>query len=176
MRKIVLLAGVGILALLAGISARHLPDSSQALKGSVLPDFNFPDTSGRQHSISEWRGKVLVINFWATWCPPCLKEMPEFNALQKRYSEQGLQFIGIAIEDNEPVAKHLAENPVDYPILVGDNAAITLSQQLGNLVNAVPFSVVVGRDGRVLHTHPGEFSTKQILDTVKDELSAAVNR
>lgn len=171
MKKILLLAGVGVLALLAGIAAR-LPDSSQGLKGSTLPDFNFPDTSGRQHAISEWRGKVLVINFWATWCPPCLKEMPVFSDLQKLFGEQGLQFIGIAIEDNDPVARHLAGNPVNYPILVGDAAAIALSQQLGNLVNAVPFSVVVGRDGRILHTHPGEFSAEQILDTVKIELKA----
>ena len=80
-----------------------------------LPDINFPDVSGNFHSISEWRGKILIINFWATWCPPCLKEIPEFIALQEQYSDIGLQFIGIAIDDQDSVQEYLALNQNQLP-------------------------------------------------------------
>jgi len=97
-----------VLALGAGILARGLLSPAEQISPMTLPDFNLPDVQGNQHNISEWHGKILIINFWATWCSPCRKEIPEFMALQEQYAAYGLQFIGIAIDDQEPVEEYLA--------------------------------------------------------------------
>ncbi len=122
--------------------------------------------SGDQRNVSEWQGKILVINFWATWCPPCRKEIPEFVALQEQYGDKGLQFVGIAIEDREPVSEYLNTIKINYPILIGGDKGIALAQQLGNIINAVPFTIVVNPQGQVIHRQPGEFSREKVLEII----------
>ena len=155
-----------LLALGGGILARGFLSSTEPTQPTPLPDFSLPDVAGTQHAISEWQGKIRVINFWATWCPPCLKEMPEFIALQEQYADKGLQFIGIAIDDQEPVEKYLASTKVNYPILIGDVTGIALAHQLGNIVDAVPFTVVVNQQGQIIHRQPGEFSKEEIMKII----------
>ncbi|MDO9142540.1 MAG: TlpA disulfide reductase family protein, partial [Methylobacter sp.] len=103
MKQTALIILAALIALALGISVRQLSLNADNNEPSPLPEFSLPDLIGHQRSISEWRGKVLVINFWATWCPPCRKEIPDFIALQQRYNDQGVQFIGIALEDQKPV-------------------------------------------------------------------------
>jgi len=155
-----------LLALGGGIMARGLLSSFEQTSPTSLPDFNFPDVSGNLHSISEWQGKILVINFWATWCSPCRKEIPEFVALQNQYSAKGLQFIGIAIDEQEPVEEYLAATKINYPILIGSVTGIALAHQLGNQIDAVPFTLVVNQQGQIIHQHPGEFSSEQIMEII----------
>lgn len=166
MKQTGLIIVAAIIALGLGISARYFFPPAEKTGISVLPEFNLPDLSGHQHNISEWRGKVLVINFWATWCPPCLKEIPDFVALQEQYADKGLQFIGIALEDREPVAEYTAATNINYPILLGGDNGIALSQQLGNNVGAVPYTLVVGRQGQIIFRHPGELSKQQIAEVI----------
>ncbi len=155
-----------LLALGGGIIARGLLSPVEQTSPIPLPDFNLPDVSGNQHNISEWQGKIRVINFWATWCPPCLKEIPEFMALQEQYSAKGLQFIGIAIDDQEPVEEYLAKTKINYPVLIGGVTGIALAHQLGNSIDAVPFTLVVNQQGQIIHKHPGEFSREQIMEII----------
>ena len=131
-----------------------------------LPDFNLPDIFNNLHSISEWKGKILIINFWATWCQPCRKEIPEFIALQEQYSDKGLQFIGIAIDDQGSVEEYLVKTKINYPILIGDTTGIDLAHQLGNNIDAVPFTLIVNQQGKIIHQHPGEFSREQIMEII----------
>ena len=166
MKQTGLIIIAALIALGLGITARHLFSPAENTGPSALPEFNLPDLSGRQHNISEWQGKVLVINFWTTWCPPCLKEIPDFIALQQQYAAQGVQFIGIALEDKEPVAKFAAASNINYPILLGGDKGITLAQQLGNNVGAVPYTLVVDRPGQIVHRHPGEFSKEQLMSII----------
>ncbi len=166
MKQTGLIIIAAIIALGLGISARHLFPPTEKSDPSTLPAFNLPDLSGRQHNISEWQGKVLVINFWATWCPPCLKEIPVFIALQEHYTTKNVQFIGIALEDKEPVAKFAAASKINYPILLGGDNGITLAQQLGNNVGAVPYTLVVDRQGQIIHRHQGEFSKEQLVTII----------
>ncbi len=157
---------VAVLALGGGIIARGLLSPTDQTSVMSLPDFTLPDVSGQPHAISEWQGKLRVINFWATWCGPCLKEIPEFIALQEQYADKGLQFIGIAVDSPEAVATYLSSININYPILVGDMPAISIAHQLGNNIDAVPFTVIVNQQGQIIHQHAGEFSKEQILEII----------
>ncbi|MDO9047895.1 MAG: TlpA disulfide reductase family protein [Methylobacter sp.] len=166
MKQTGLIIIAAIIALGLGITARHLFPPAEKPGTSALPAFTLPDLSGHQHNIAEWQGKILVVNFWATWCPPCLKEIPDFIALQEQYADKDVQFIGIALEDREPVAKYAAATKISYPILLGGDKGITLANQLGNSVDAVPYTLIVDRQGQIIHRHPGEFSKEQILEII----------
>ncbi|MGR9106877.1 MAG: TlpA family protein disulfide reductase [Gammaproteobacteria bacterium] len=131
-----------------------------------LEAFSLPDTEGREHNINEWRGKVLVINFWATWCPPCLEEIPHFITLQESYRDRGLQFIGIAVDENESVREFSAKARFNYPNLIAGLAGAGLAASLGNPAGVVPYSVVVDREGRVVATHSGLFAPDDLRRAV----------
>ena len=160
-----------VLALGGGILARGLLLPAEQTSPAPLPEFNLADVSGNQHNISEWQGKIRIINFWATWCPPCLKEIPEFMTLQKQYADKGLQFIGIAIDDQEAVEEFLATAKINYPILIGGVTGIALAHQLGNVVDAVPFTLFVNQQGRIIHRQPGEFSREKIMEIITPQLN-----
>jgi peroxiredoxin len=166
MKQTSLIIIAAMLALGLGMTVRHFFSATATVNTTTLPEFSLPDLSGHQHAISEWQGKVLVINFWATWCPPCRKEIPHFMALQEQYKVLGLQFIGIALDDQELIDEFIATNQVNYPILLGGNKAIILARQLGNSIDAVPYTVIVNRQGQIIHSHPGELSKEQILDVI----------
>ena len=139
--------------------------TQSAMEAQVLglhrPEFTLPDLDGRQRSITEWDGKVVAINFWATWCPPCLKEVPEFVSLQEKYRAQGLQFIGIALQKPEEVREFVAEHEVNYPILAGELEVIKLAEAYGNNIGALPYTVIIDRNGQIAHVKPGILPTEE---------------
>ncbi|MGR9115600.1 MAG: TlpA family protein disulfide reductase [Gammaproteobacteria bacterium] len=167
MKRTLLFILAAVLALAGGVLAQHFIGSESQTNSAEVPAFNFPDLEGTIHSLPEWDGKVIIVNFWATWCPPCRKEIPEFVALQKQYGDKGLQFIGIAIEEKEPVDEFIDFIEINYPILIGADRGIELAQQLGNTIGAVPFSVVLDRQGRIVHRQPGEFTKKDIVKIIE---------
>jgi thiol-disulfide isomerase/thioredoxin len=126
-----------------------------------LPDFQLPDLDGRAVSSREWAGKVVILNFWATWCPPCLREMPLFEEVQAHHEE--VQLIGIAIDSEEDVASFLSEHPVNYPVLLGDTEAIEMSRRLGNRLQGLPFTAIFDTRGKRVHAQVGEL-TRASLD------------
>ncbi len=172
MKRSVLIVTIAIIAFISGLSVRSLSssplDKEKASEESQrkLTEFSLPDLSGKPHNIKEWQGKVLVINFWATWCPPCLKEMPEFEALQTEYGKKGLQFIGIALDDADPVKEFIASKLITYPILLGEDQGTKLAHDLGNIVNTVPFTVIVNKQGLVVKSHMGELTREQLLEII----------
>jgi len=122
---------------------------------AMLFGLALPDTAGREQSIGQWKGKVLIVNFWATWCVPCREEMPQFVKAQREFGERGLQFVGIAVDDVGKVKDFAAELSLNYPALIGGYGAIELSKSLGNRLGALPFTIIVDRSGRVNNTHLG---------------------
>ena len=130
-----------------------------------------PDVSGIPQPIEQWRGKILVINFWATWCPPCREEMPILSRLQTRHAGNGVQIVGIALDTMENVAQFAATHPSAYPLLTGDANATNLSRLLGNMQLALPYTVVFTRDGAAKMAHLGRFSEAE-LDTLLREIAS----
>jgi thiol-disulfide isomerase/thioredoxin len=108
--------------------------------------------------LSQWRGQVVVLNFWATWCAPCREEIPDFVALRTQYRPNGVEFIGIAIDNSASVEQFLQRLPVNYPILIGEGAAHRLARQLGNPSGALPYTIVLDRSGDVVLSHLGRLS------------------
>jgi peroxiredoxin len=157
MYKLILLA----LLLAGGVYAVQTTEPEDSINYPELRDFSLPDTNGDLQSIDQWRNKVLIINFWATWCEPCRKEVPLFMDLQKTYRNQDLQFVGIAIDETNAVREFTDRQQINYPSLVAGMAGMSLSASLGNLAGVVPFTVVVNREGRIVHTQPGMFHIKQ---------------
>lgn len=134
---------------------------STGIVGATRPDFSLPDLNGVVRHVGEWDGKVLAINFWATWCPPCRKEIPEFVALQQKYAGRGLQFLGVALEQPDPVRRFVAEYQVNYPVLVGEMEVIRVAEAYGNQVGALPYTVIVDRYGNIAFVQAGPLSTEQ---------------
>ncbi len=167
MKTNLILIFVAILALVGGIYVKtNLAVSETQTQSLEKLNFSFPDSTGKLRHISEWDGNILIINFWATWCPPCLREIPEFIKLQQEFADQNIQFIGIAIEEQQPVNNYLSTLKINYPILIGEDKAVVLAQQLGNTVNTVPFSVIVDQQGQIIHRQPGELSQAKILEII----------
>ena len=123
-----------------------------------LPDFRLPDVSGRELASSEWAGKVLVLNFWATWCPPCLRELPLLEEVQQASKEASLQVVGIAIDSKEEVERFLSEHPVSFPILLGDTEAVDMSRRLGNRLQGLPYTVIFDHRGKRVYGQIGEMT------------------
>lgn len=126
------------------------PAKVPAVALTALFDATLPDAAGKPQRVAQWRGKTLVVNYWATWCTPCRDEMPAFSRLQQRYAARGVQFVGIAIDDAQAVRAFARDFPVSYPLLVADKEFAETSRALGNAALAVPYTVVIDRDGGVL--------------------------
>lgn len=131
----------------------------------------FPDLAGNNQQLAQWRGKVLVINFWATWCPPCLEEIPDFIAWQQQYGSEGLQIIGIAVDDAKAVRQFLQRRSLNYPVLLAPNKGMAWSALLGNVVGILPFSAVFDRSGRLLYGQPGRVDRRVFDKYVKNLLN-----
>ena len=138
----------------------ELPKEASVI-GQQRPEFGFMDIEGEKRSITEWDGQVILVNFWATWCPPCKKEIPAFMALQDEYGPKGFQVLGIAIDDENSVRDYADTMGMNYPVMAAELAAMEVSRRYGNRVNALPFSAFVGRDGIIKFTKPGELSKEE---------------
>lgn len=127
--------------------------------GDALPPWVLPDTAGRAQPLAQWKGKTLLLSFWATWCVPCLKEMPVLAAAQRAHAGQGVQVIGIAMDNPLAVREYLDAHPPGYPMLLGGALAPDPRVVLGDTRRALPFSVLVDPHGRIRHTRLGALDT-----------------
>jgi thiol-disulfide isomerase/thioredoxin len=143
-----------------------------ALTVATLPDFSLGNLAGEQQSIQSWPGKPLLINFWATWCGPCLREIPMLKELQT--ARPDLQVVGIAIDKRDLVVEFAANTQFNYPILIGQNEAWAAAASLGVNIYALPFTIFTAADGSILGVHTGELHAEHLeaFRTINDELAA----
>jgi thiol-disulfide isomerase/thioredoxin len=132
--------------------------------------FSFKDIDGKKVSLSAFRGKVIILDFWATWCVPCKAEIPGFIELQKKYGEQGLQIIGLSVDDSQSMAKkYAAEMKMNYPVLLAEGKEDVLRAY--DPIKSIPVSVVIDRQGRIVGRHLGIAT----MDVFEKEISALLS-
>lgn len=139
------------------------------VKGIEAPDFALLSLDGQKVKLSDFRGKAVLLNFWATWCPPCKEEMPWFVDLQKQYGKDGLVILGVAMDDSEPasIAKFANELGVNYPVLLGTDK---VSDDYGD-VQYLPTSFFIGRNGAIVDKLTGLMDRQDVENDVKRTLA-----
>ena len=142
-----------------------IESDSTVMTPKPAPDFSLKDMDGKTYNLSDYRGKVVMLNFWATWCPPCVKEIPEYVELQGEYGAQGVQFIGIPLDD-EGVAKvrpWLAKHPVTYPILLPDTKVVGTYGDL----SSIPVTFIIDRKGMIRESFVGIRQKPVVVEMLK---------
>jgi len=159
-RRTWLAGGVALAAAGAGVwwAERRL-SPSPVMDGAETAfwqtSFEKPE-GGAPLAVASMRGRPLLVNFWATWCPPCVEELPLLDAFHQKQSPKGWQLLGLAVDRVEPVRQFLQRLPLSFPVGMTGFAGTELSRTLGNATGALPFTVVFGSDGRVLHRKIGQ--------------------
>jgi thiol-disulfide isomerase/thioredoxin len=169
------LAAIIILALVAGAigfvayQATQRPPPPDAAASAALPEFVLPDLQGVERASSEWSGQPRIVNFWATWCPPCRREIPLLIELQAQYGD-ALQVIGIAIDDMAEVQDYAADTGFNYPVLIGQQNAVELGNSVLQDWIGLPFTAFVDASGQITHVHVGELHREQASEFLKELL------
>jgi len=173
--RIFLVFAVALVALMAGalfytarVSTPEPPAAAQEIQratAALHPDFTLPDVTGTNHDFSEWQGKNRMLNFWATWCAPCRREIPLLKTFQDTHGDEGFQVIGIAVDFAEAVSHYAEEAEFNYPILVGEEDAMAIAESVGVQIPGLPLTMFVASDGEFLSAYIGELHQSQ-LDTI----------
>lgn len=149
-RRIILAgAAVGAAALGASFAWRRANPPVNSAVAQTFWSRGFAAVDGTELNVSGWRGKPLLVNFWATWCPPCVKELPEINQFYGEAKGRGWQVLGVAIDQAEPVRAFLKKTPLDFPIALGGPEGLSLVRALGNAAGGLPFSLVFDETGEI---------------------------
>jgi len=148
------------------ISSQQLSPAQEQAQADAVMGLTLPDLDGRPQAIAQWRDKILVVNYWASWCAPCVEEIPAFSRLQRQYAAQGVQFVGIGIDNVENMQAFVKATPISvkatpisYPLLVADPAA---SQMPGLQIKGLPYTLVIGPDGRVQGSRLGRLDESRL--------------
>ena len=171
-----LIFGVALLALMAGalFYAARIPVQVQAppppqpakLEVATHPAFSLPDLDGTPREFAEWDGKHRLLNFWATWCAPCRREIPLLVAFQEQHGDAGFQVLGIAVDFPEQVASYAEQTEFNYPILVGQQDAMAVAESSGIEFIGMPFTMFVASDGEYIGAYIGELHQSHLDDIV----------
>ncbi|OJW49329.1 MAG: hypothetical protein BGO63_08605 [Candidatus Accumulibacter sp. 66-26] len=168
LRTFLIGAVVAAAALAAGIYA-GLRQEAQNQAPDITPEHvarlfatQLDDPTGKPQPFAQWQGKTLVVNFWATWCPPCREEMPAFSRMQSKYAANGVQFVGIALDNADSVRDYARQFPVSYPLLIGGPDGGELARQLGNARLALPYTLLLDPSGKPRFARLGALSEQEL--------------
>ncbi len=173
--QLALVAVVAATAAAAGYWSRDTPAPAAEMSapavapeaGASLMALTLPDLDGTPQALAQWQDKVLVVNFWATWCPPCRKEIPDFAAVSQRMSDAAVQFVGLSIDRADAVAAFQAQHAVPYPLLIGDTATLQLAASFGNAAQALPFTVILAPGGKIAYIKLGTLKADELEGRIR---------
>jgi thiol-disulfide isomerase/thioredoxin len=151
----------------APLPAAPIPTAKLA---ATVPDFSLADRTGQMRSLHDWHGKALIVNFWATWCAPCRKEIPLLQKLQRERASEGFQVVGIAVDFRDKVLAYADEMKIEYPLLIGEQEALDAAAAFGVEAVGFPFTIFTDTRGRIVVAHMGELTQAEadlILGTVR---------
>lgn len=155
---IALLLAIAILYRVAGGLVNQQPTIAPA----ALYAASFPGLDGMPQPLGQWRGKLIVLNFWATWCPPCREEIPHFIQAQQKFGARGVQVVGLALDRPAAVAAFSRETGINYPLLVSMDEGFAFTRSVGNVAEALPFTIVIDRSGHIVATRLGGMTLRQL--------------
>lgn len=167
LRRHAVLAGVALVFAVIGATIgwwRWQVSAPAQDAARLLWSASLNDPSGQPVALERFQGQPLVVNFWATWCAPCIKEMPELSRVHDEFAPRGIRMLGIAIDSPTPVREFASRQPVSYPLVVGGLSGTELVRQFGNESGALPFTVLLAADGRIVWRHLGIVDVQMLRD------------
>ncbi|MBU3568062.1 TlpA family protein disulfide reductase [Polynucleobacter alcilacus] len=172
-RQWLIIVVISLLALLGGtLTSQWISKTGLASEPSIKAFFAnaWQSPDGKPINSVEWQGKVLVVNFWASWCPPCVEEMPTLDLLQQEFLQQNVVFVGIGIDSPSNIREFLKSTPVSYPIVIGGLEGSSLSKQMGNTQGALPYTVIISAKGKAVYTKLGKINEEELRKSIKSAL------
>lgn len=171
------IAAIVAACILAGlwIGQKYRPEPPRSAV-EYLPDFTLPDLDDRQRSISEWSGRPMIVNFWATWCGPCRREIPLLQSLHHEHGDDGLQVIGVALDNLQDVTRFIEKTGVTYPNLYGEHDGTIVAESLSDEFVGLPFSALVAPSGEILALLSGELHADYLQRAVAEMDAVASGR
>ena len=155
--------GALFLAIGAYICARQLaPEPARPTAVVELMAQSLPDAAGQVQRLDQWQGKILVVNFWATWCAPCVKEMPELAALQTELAPKQIQILGVGIDSAANISEFASKYKITYPLIVAGMGGAKLTRAFGNQAGGLPYTVIIGRKGEIHKTYIGQLDMNEL--------------
>ena len=168
-RRVAALTAIGVISIALGIFVGNKQNSRIPAKNGAaqqLTALSLNDAQGKLQKLSQWQGKFLLVNFWATWCAPCVQEMPELSELQKDLSRSNIQFIGLGIDSPNNIAEFAQKYQISYPLFAAGMEGTELSRQLGNQAGGLPFTVLISPDGTLLKSYLGRLNSVQLRSDI----------
>lgn len=170
-RNVFLVGAIALVFAGAGVyfgSRHHMPVEPESSAVASFLAQEMADADDKMHKLSQWEGKTLIVNFWATWCAPCVEEMPELTELQTELAPQGIQILGIGIDSSSNIREFAAKYKITYPLYIAGMTGTELSRQFGNQTGGLPFTVIIGPKGDVKKTYLGRLKMDQLRTDIKE--------
>ncbi|MBT9612696.1 MAG: TlpA family protein disulfide reductase [Burkholderiales bacterium] len=159
---IILIGAAVALTLGIGVGLWRIEPGDTDITPDQIYAAKFADLAGKSQQLSNWKGKVLVLNFWATWCPPCREEIPDFIQADAVYRAKGVAIVGLALDEPAKVAEFAKTFGIKYPLLIGGPEAYDFAAQLGNKAKGIPFTAIIDRQGKVVYLGVGAVRKKEL--------------